>query len=151
MKKIFVVVLSALLGALVFANPAVVIVPFGSNAARCEKKIWQSYIDTRAKVAGVPVYKYVEEEMYSEADLQTVADNDYVSGLEEAEVLLKSYAVADRIKYTVCGILVSFGVLLLVLSIYLVLDMFFDISAVISDLMFDMKIAFGNMKNGGRK
>lgn len=149
MKKVFVVVLSALLGALVFANPAVVIVPFGSNAARCEKKIWQSYIDTRAKVAGVPVYKYVEEEMYSEADLQTVADNDYVSGLEEAEVLLKSYAVAS--KHTVCGILVSFGVLFFVLSIYLILDMSFDISAVISDLMFDMKIAFGNMKNGGRK
>lgn len=149
MKKVFVVVLSALLGALVFANPAVVIVPFGSNAARCEKKIWQSYIDTRAKVAGVPVYKYVEEEMYSEADLQTVADNDYVSGLEEAEVLLKSYAVAG--KHTVCGILVSFGVLFLVLSIYLVLDMSFDISAVISDLMFDMKIAFGNMKNGGEE
>lgn len=109
MKKILFTLLLYVFGSSIYAN--VVPVPVYRISTEYPRNEWQKYIDTKAKLNGVPIWKY----NYTDKDLQYIIQTDpAVDTTEQAEIVLLDYVKETKNVCTVLLVVVIFVLLLFV-------------------------------------
>lgn len=109
MKKILFTLLLCVFGSSIYAN--VVPVPVYRISTEYPRNEWQKYINTKAKLNGVLVWKYD----YTDKDLQYIIQTDpAIDTMEQAEIVLLDYVKETKI---VCTVLLVVGIFVLLLFI----------------------------------
>lgn len=109
MKKILFTLLLCIFGSSIYAN--VVPVPVYRISTEYPRNEWQKYINTKAKLNGVLVWKYD----YTDKDLQCIIQIDpAIDTMEQAEIVLLDYVKEEKIG---CTVLLVVGIFVLLLFI----------------------------------
>lgn len=117
MKKILFTLLLCVFGSSIYAN--VVPVPVCRSSTEYPINEWQKYINMKAKLNGVLVWKYD----YTDKDLQYIIQTDpAIDTMEQAEIVLLDYVKKEKIGCTVLLVVGIFVLLLLLLVIGFIIN-----------------------------
>lgn len=112
MKKILFTLLLCVFGSSIYAN--VVPVPVYRSSTEYPENEWQKYIDMKAKLNDVLVWKYD----YTDKDLQCIIQTDpAIDTMEQAEIILLDYFKQMKIS---CIFLLVVGIFVLLLLLYFI-------------------------------
>lgn len=114
MKKILFTLLLCVFGSSIYAN--VVPVPVYRISTEYPRNEWQIYINTKAKLNGVQIWKYD----YTDKDLQYIIQTDpAIDTTEQAEIVLLDYVKEVK---NVCTVLLVVGIFVLLLFIGVIIN-----------------------------
>ena len=121
MKKILFTLLLCVFGSSIYAN--VVLASVYRSSTEYPINEWQKYINMKAKLNGVLVWKYD----YTDKDLQYIIQTDpAIDTMEQAEIVLLDYVKKEKIGCTV----------LLVVGIFVLLSLLLFIGFIINFIWF---------------